>query len=58
MNRDYFARPIQSDRNAHGYGHTVLTPEERGDNRLVWVLVPIVVFGLLVGFWLAHGCWV
>lgn len=38
-NRDYWAKPIQSDRSHHEYGNTRLTPEERGFGPLGWLVL-------------------
>jgi hypothetical protein len=48
MKPSYFTRPIQSDRNSHTYGHTVLTPEfdpRRGTIRTLLLVVGL--FALL-----------
>ena len=46
MNRDYFHRPVQSDRTSYGYGHTDLdnTPEPSWVSRYQTPLAMLVVF--------------
>ena len=49
MQHDYFSRPIRSDRNAYGYGHTQLAPEDkRGTIRSLLGIAVLVVIVVLV----------
>jgi hypothetical protein len=47
--RDYWSRPIQSDRMLHDYGNTRLTPEYRDQLRRDLWLVPLVIGLSLAG---------
>jgi hypothetical protein len=49
--RDYWSRPIQSDRLLHDYGNTRLTPECRAQLRRDLWLVPLLPVGALI-FWM------
>lgn len=48
-NRDYWSKPIQSDRNAPNYGHTMLSPERAAPSRWGWLVV-LLAGSLLVIF--------
>ena len=49
MQHDYFSRPIRSDRNAYGYGHTQLTPEDkRGTIRSLLGIALLCVIGAVL----------
>jgi hypothetical protein len=51
VNRDYFARPIQSDRLSHGYGNTQLARDDfnpkRGTIRLFLLIVGLIIVGTI-----------
>lgn len=51
MNRDYFHRPVQSDRTSYGYGHTELddTPDDtHWSTRYQTPLAMLVVFAAAI----------
>ena len=50
MNRDYFRRPIQSDRMSHGYGNTRLAANDnpkRGTIRLFALIVLLFIVAII-----------
>ena len=52
-NRDYWAKPIQSDRNAHDYGHTHLSTETEGDYKAVILGLVTGLTVILLAWWLS-----
>jgi len=48
-NRDFWSKPIQSDRLSHGYGHTQLSHDTEWQMPMwVWMLIGITLAVLVV----------